>query len=73
MMSDENFQRLEESIRLTFIVTQPVPCTDWDAFAVEAHRNRETLKNAPHGALCKRGLKNLYDPGGKCTCWKKDI
>jgi hypothetical protein len=37
----------------------------------EASRLRTMLKDAPHGALCKRGFKSLYDPGGKCTCWKR--
>ncbi len=39
-MTDEEFLRLGESIRLTFIVKQPVPCDEWAAFANEALRAR---------------------------------
>lgn len=34
---------------------------------------KEVLRDAPHGALCKRGLGGLYDKERPCTCWKKGL
>ena len=47
-------------------------CDESLRLAAENKRLETRLKNAPHGALCKRGLQGLYDAEAKCTCYKAE-